>query len=65
MTEKCCPTPVPPHPGPSPPPSADRPPQNSNLVAVYKKYSSEKLQRIATTFEAPADSALLGYGFPQ
>lgn len=37
------------------------PPQNSSLVAVYKKYANEKLQRIATTYEAPADSELLGY----
>ncbi|KAI7842522.1 hypothetical protein COHA_003876 [Chlorella ohadii] len=34
---------------------------NSSLVAVYKKYANEKLQRIATTYEAPADSELLGY----
>ena len=37
------------HPPPRPPP-----PQNSSLVAVHKKYSSEKMQRIATTFDAPA-----------
>lgn len=41
-----------------PTPRLPRPPlpplQNSSLVAVYKKYSSEKLQRVATTYEAPA-----------
>lgn len=37
-----------------PPPTHPHRLQNSSLVAVYKKHSSEKLQRIATTYEAPA-----------
>ena len=51
--------------GHSPLPAAVHAPQNSSLVAVYKKYASEKLQRVATTYEAPSESALLGYPFPQ